>query len=95
MKITKETVEYVANLARLKFNDNEIEKFTSEMGKILTYVEKLNTLDTSNVVPTAHVISMANVFRNDEVLPSYDRDIMLSNAPLHENGCIKVPKVVE
>ncbi|GAE87454.1 Asp-tRNA(Asn)/Glu-tRNA(Gln) amidotransferase subunit GatC [Acetivibrio straminisolvens] len=95
MKVTKETIEYVANLARLKLTEEEKEKFIRDMENIISYVDKLNELDTSEIAPTDHVIPINNVFRDDEVLDSYPKDKMLMNAPSKENGCFKVPKVVE
>ena len=95
MKITRETINHVANLARLNLTEQEKEKMTNEMGNILSYVDKLNELDTADVEPTVHVIPVKNVFRDDTVHPSYDRDKILANAPSKENGRFKVPKVVE
>jgi len=95
MKITKETVENVANLARLSLNDDTMERFTHDLGDILAYVDKLSELDTENVRPTQHVLNIKNVFRTDEAGESSDREKILSNAPVSENGCFIVPKVVE
>lgn len=95
LKITRETIEHVANLARLNLSDAEIEKMTSDMGNIITYMEKLNELDTSEVQPTAHIADIKNVFREDEVYKLYEREKILQNAPDKENGCFKVPKIVE
>ncbi len=95
MKISKETIEHVARLARLNLTDEEKEKLTLEMGSIITYVDKLNKLDTSDIQPTAHVMPLRNVFREDRIESSYDREKVLANAPSKEDGCFKVPKVVE
>ena len=95
MKVTKETIEHVANLARLNISEQEKEKLTTEMESIISYVDKLNELDTSGIMPTAHVIPVKNVFREDKVAKSFDREKILSNAPSAEDGCFKVPKVVE
>lgn len=95
MKITKETIEHVANLARLNLTEQEKEKLTIEMESIISYVDKLNELDTTNVNPSSHVLPLQNVFREDVTIKSYDRDKILSNAPSQEDGCFKVPKVVE
>jgi aspartyl-tRNA(Asn)/glutamyl-tRNA(Gln) amidotransferase subunit C len=65
------------------------------MASILEYVDKLNELDTSNVEPTSHVMPVKNVFREDRTENSYDREKILANAPSTEDGCFKVPKVVE
>lgn len=95
MKVTKETIEHVANLARLELTEQEKERFTSEMENIISYVDKLNELDTSDVKPMEHVIPIKNVFRDDKADKSYDREKILANAPSQEDGCFKVPKVVE
>lgn len=93
--ITKKTIEHVANLARLNISEEEKEQMTQEMESILAYVDKLNQLDTGDVEPQAHVIPMYNVFREDEVRPSYDREDIVKNAPVSDEGCFKVPQVVE
>lgn len=95
MKLTKDDVVYVAELARLEFNDDELKVFSDQLTSILDYAEKLNELDTSNIMPTAHVLPVNNVLREDVVIPSLDREKVLQNAPDQQNGCFKVPKVIE
>lgn len=95
MNVTKKTIEHVANLARLNLSENETDMLTSQMQNIIHYVDKLSELDTDNVVPTAHVIPLCNVFREDTVQPSYDAEKILANAPSCEGNCFKVPGVVE
>ena len=95
MKVTRGTIEHVANLARLNFSEEEKEKLTLEMENIISYVDKLNELDTSKVKPMEHVIPIKNVLREDKAEESYDREKILANAPSSEDGCFKVPKVVE
>lgn len=95
MKITKEEVAHVAYLARLRFSDEEKEKFTTQLNKILDYMDQLRTLDTSQIEPTFHVIAQTNVFRDDHVLPSLSRDLFLSNAPDHDRGFFRVPKIID
>jgi aspartyl-tRNA(Asn)/glutamyl-tRNA(Gln) amidotransferase subunit C len=95
MKVTKETIQHVADLSRLNLAESEIEKLTQEMESILSYVDKLNELDTSNIKPMEHVIPMKNVLREDVSKKSYDREKILENAPTYQDGCFKVPKVVE
>ena len=95
MKVTRETIEHVADLARLNLTEIEKERLTSEMEKIISYVDKLNELDTFDVKPMEHVIPIRNVLREDKTEKSYDREKILANAPLSEDGCFKVPKVVE
>jgi len=94
MSINKDTVKYVAKLARMKLDDAKIDDFTGQLNKILTYIKKLNQLDTENVEPTSHALAMENVFRKDENIPSLENDIALSNAPEKENNHFKVPKII-
>lgn len=93
--VTRETIEHVAKLARLNLDESEIDKLTYEMEEIISWVDKLNELDTSGVKPMEHVIPIKNVLREDKERESYDREMMLSNAPMHGDGCFIVPKVVE
>jgi aspartyl-tRNA(Asn)/glutamyl-tRNA(Gln) amidotransferase subunit C len=93
--ITREDVEHVAELARLELTAAEKEQFIAQLNSILTYVEKLNELDTVHVEPTAHVIPMSNVLRGDEVRPSLDRAMVLHNAPEASHFFFKVPRIIE
>ena len=95
MKITKQEVEHVAHLARLEFQEEEKEKFTHQLNNILTYMEKLNEVDTANVEPETHAISLQNAFRGDDVRASLPRDLSLANAPDEAGSCFRVPKVIE
>jgi len=95
MKITKDIIEHVANLARLNLTETEKDKLTVEIAEIIAYFDKLNELDTTGIEPTSHVLPIKNVFREDKVEKSYDRDKILRNAPSQDDGCFKVPKVVE
>ncbi len=94
MAVTRKEVEYIANLARLTFNDEELENFTHEFNEILSYMEKLNELDTENVEPLSHPVENKNVFRADEVKPSIDREDALKNAPERTEEFFVVPKVI-
>jgi len=94
MKITKDEVLYVADLARLNLDEAAIEKFAGQIGKILDYVDKLNEVDTRGVKPTSHAISLTNAFRSDEPKAHLDRKKALANAPEKEDGSFIVPKVV-
>jgi aspartyl-tRNA(Asn)/glutamyl-tRNA(Gln) amidotransferase subunit C len=95
MKITKQEVEHVARLARLEFSEQEKEKLTDQLSNILTYVEKLNELDTSGVEPTAHVLDINNVMRDDVPGESLTQVMALANAPEKAAGHYKVPKIIE
>ena len=94
MSLTRQDVEKVSLLARLRLNDDELDKMTVQMGQILEYFEQLNELDTSNVEPMAHAVEMSNVFADDVVQPSLDRDDVLSNAPKRDEECYRVPAVL-
>ncbi len=95
MKISREQIEHVANLARLNLTEEEKQRFTTDMEAIITFADQLNELDIKEIEPTAHVIPIQNVFRKDEAKPSFDRDALLANAPSKADGCFSVPKVVE
>ena len=94
MKITKDEVLYVADLARLDLDEASIDKFAGQIGNILDYVDKLNEIDTKGIRPTSHAISLTNAFREDEPKEHLDREKALANAPEKEDGNFIVPKVV-
>lgn len=95
MKITKQEVDHVAKLARLELSEQEQEKFTDQLSNILTYVEKLNELDTAGVEPTSHVLDIKNVMRDDVPAASLPQERALANAPDKAAGHYKVPKIIE
>ena len=95
MKITKDEVLYVADLARLDLDQASIEKFAGQIGDVLEYVAKLDEVDTEGLQPTSHAISLTNVFREDEQRQPLDREQALSNAPEKEDGNFVVPKIIE
>ena len=94
-KISQDDVRYVARLARLNVSGEEIETLTSQLNRILIYMEKLNELDTSNVEPMSHVIDACNAFRDDIADASLPQDVTLKNAPERERGFFKVPRIIE
>ncbi|MCG6973029.1 MAG: Asp-tRNA(Asn)/Glu-tRNA(Gln) amidotransferase subunit GatC [Desulfobacterales bacterium] len=94
MKISKEEVIYVADLARLEVDDQLVDKLAEQLGTILEYMETLESVDTKGVRPTSHAISMTNAFREDEEAQIFNRDSALANAPDKEDGNFIVPKVV-
>ena len=93
--ITTNDVKHIANLARLEFNEGEIQQFTYHLTRILDYIGKLNELDTTDVPPTSHVLPIRNVVKADVAIPSYDRELVLATAPAAEAGHFQVPKVIE
>ena len=95
MKITKEEVEHVANLARIELDEEAVGRFADQIGNILEYVDKLKQVDTKGVLPTSHAISLTNAFREDEVVEHLDRELSLANAPEKEDGSFLVPKILK
>ena len=85
----------MAVLARLKLTPDEKERLTDQMGTILAYIEKLNELNTDGVEPTAHVLGLSNVFRDDEPAekPLADHN-PISDSPAHNKGHDEVPKIL-
>jgi len=94
MKITPQEISHVANLARLHMSQKEIEAMARQLDEILTYVAKLNELNTDSVKPTTHAISIVNAFREDEVKQSLPRDKALANAPQQNGEAFVVPRVI-
>jgi aspartyl-tRNA(Asn)/glutamyl-tRNA(Gln) amidotransferase subunit C len=94
MALTREDVLHVAELARLSLRPEEIATLTRQLNDILAYVEQLQQLDTQGVSPLAHVVSIANAFREDEVRDGLSRDLALENAPAREEGSFLVPRVI-
>ena len=94
-RIDAEQVRKVAKLARLALTEAEIKEFTSQLGAILGYVEKMNELATDEVEPLAHCLPISNVFRPDEVRDSLGTERTLANAPDSDGPFFKVPKILE
>ncbi len=93
-KISKDEVEHITHLARLILDEGELEKITVQLDTILSYVEKLDELETSNVEPTTHVFSVCNAFRDDVILDSLPREKALANAPRQDGESFHVPKII-
>lgn len=92
--IERKDVEYVALLARLDLNEEEIERFTSQLGQVLEHAEKIKSLDTEGVEPTSHAIPLKNVMREDKVRSCLSQEEALSGAPSSEEGYFKVPRIL-
>ena len=94
MKITREEVEHVAHLARLNLNQHELETMTEQLDTLLSYVEKLDELDTKNIKPTTHAFSISNAFRDDIVQDSLSRKEALANSPEQNGEYFIVPRIL-
>lgn len=95
MELSRERVEHIANLAKLELSDDEIGRYQRQLSAILKHFEDLQALDTTEIPPTATVLPVHSVTRADEVGPTLERDRALENAPETEDGCFKVPAVLE
>jgi aspartyl-tRNA(Asn)/glutamyl-tRNA(Gln) amidotransferase subunit C len=95
MKVTKKDMENVAVLSRLDIPADKEAQYTQQLNDVLEYFDNLSAVNTDDIKPLAHVLPISNVFREDVVKKSLDRDLALSNAPLKEDGYFKVPKVLE
>jgi aspartyl-tRNA(Asn)/glutamyl-tRNA(Gln) amidotransferase subunit C len=95
MVITDETIEYVGILAKLELSEEEKEQAKKDMSSMLDYVGKLNELDTTQVPAMSHTFDISNVFREDEVTNTDDRENLLRNAPEEKDGCYVVPKTFD
>ncbi|MEK7702406.1 MAG: Asp-tRNA(Asn)/Glu-tRNA(Gln) amidotransferase subunit GatC [Nitrospirota bacterium] len=95
MQISEKQVENVAKLARLAVSPDEIKRFAEQLSGILTYVEKLNELNTEGIEPTSHPLPLFNIFREDQVAVSLPMDAVLGNAPEKDEPFFRVPKIIE
>ena|SRR5687767_7070585 len=94
-KIDKETVDQIAHLARLEFNDKDKEEIIKDLNNMLAFVEKLNELNTDGVEPLIYMTDEVNHLREDEPRLEITQKEALQNAPKHDSDYFKVPKVVE
>ncbi|HAZ56830.1 MAG TPA: Asp-tRNA(Asn)/Glu-tRNA(Gln) amidotransferase GatCAB subunit C [Acidimicrobiaceae bacterium] len=93
-RITRQDVAHVADLARLSLTDDELDAFTVQLADILDHAADLDALDLADVSPTAHPLPLVNVFRDDVIGPTSDRDEVLAAAPSVEDSQFKVPPVL-
>jgi aspartyl-tRNA(Asn)/glutamyl-tRNA(Gln) amidotransferase subunit C len=95
MSISKETVKYVAHLARIELKDEELERLSHQLKDILGFIDKLKDLDIKEVNPTSHILPIHNVLREDAPGASLSCDKALVNAPCRKGNFFVVPKVIE
>lgn len=95
MKLSLVQVEHVAELAQLALNDQEKALYREQLSSILEYAERLQHVPTEHIPPTATVLPLENVMRDDEVQPSLPLADVLANAPAVEKDCFRVPVVLE
>lgn len=95
MKISKDEVEKIAHLARLKIQDSQKDKMAEQLSNILQYIDKLKDVDVEGVALFSEAAFMNNVLRSDEVMPSPGPDVTLANAPQRDEDFYTVPRVVK
>ena len=93
-EISSSDVRKVAQLARLELSDDQIETYTSQLEEILSYVDKLQEIDTENVPPTTRAVEVVNAMRDDSVDVNSSREDILSQAPHREGDFFRVPKIL-
>jgi len=95
MTIDKETVKYVAHLARIELQPEELEKLSQQLHDIMGFIDKLSVLDVGLVKPTSHILPVSNVLREDEPRVCLTPDKALENAPSRNGNFFSVPKIIE
>ena len=94
--IDKKTVQHVAHLSRLEFDESQLALYSTQLASILAYIDKLNEVDTSSTQPTSHPLAvLKNVFRKDILKPSILPEEALTNAPAKDGGFFVVPPIIE
>ncbi len=92
---TPEHVRHIAKLARLALTDEEVARYAADLSAILAYAEQLQEVETDHIPPTASVLPLRNVLREDIPRPGLDQEDALANAPLRQDGYFQVPAVLE
>lgn len=95
MSISPEEVLKIANLARLKIDQDEVEQYAKDLSKIISLVEQMNTVDTKDITPMAHPLDVTQRLREDRVTEENQREKFQTIAPRAEKGLYLVPKVIE
>lgn len=95
MAIDKETVKYVAHLARIELNPRELEKLSQQLQDILGLIDKLKKIEIKDINPTSHILPINNVLREDKPKESLAIDQVLKDAPQRKGSFFVVPKVIE
>ena len=94
-KISEKEVERIEKLAGLSFSEADKKAFIPQLNSVVTYIDKLNQLDTSDIQPTNHAVSINNVFRKDLLTDSLDRKLSLKNSPDQDSQYFRVPRIIE
>jgi aspartyl-tRNA(Asn)/glutamyl-tRNA(Gln) amidotransferase subunit C len=95
MQITEDEVRHIVKLARLSLSEDELSMYRGQLNAIIGHVEQLNTLDTTGIEPTSHVLPITNVMRDDLNIKSLSNEEALKNAPDPSDNFFRVPKIIE
>lgn len=95
MKITTDTVDKIAHLARLEFENEAKEQIVKDMNNMLAFVDKLSELDTTQIEPLIYMSDEVNILREDDVQQVITQQEALKNAPKHDSDYFKVPRMIE
>ena len=95
MKVDKELIDKIANLAKLEFDNQSIEKIKNDLEKILNFVNKLNEIETENIEPLIYINEEVNNLRDDDIQPSIHQEDALKNAPHKDSDYFKIPTVLK
>jgi aspartyl-tRNA(Asn)/glutamyl-tRNA(Gln) amidotransferase subunit C len=95
MSLDKETIKNIANLARIRVPDDNLDHLAKELSSIMDWVEQLNSVNTDGVEPLASVINVTLPLREDKITDGDCRNKVLANGPEVEDGYFAVPKVIE
>lgn len=93
-RLSRADVVHVASLARLALSSDEIDRFTADLAAVLDHAQDVASLNTEGVLPTAHPLALRNVFREDVVRPSLNREEVLAMAPAAESNRFRVPQIL-
>ena len=95
MPLSREEVVHIATLCRLGLSEEDIERLREQLSNILGQFEVLQEVDTEGIEPTGHSVALQTVMRDDEPRPSCDKEDVLANAPVREEGYFRVKAVLE
>lgn len=95
MELNRKMTQKLADLAKLEFNEDELDSIQQDLEQMIGFVEKLNEIDTTGVEPLTHIGEGANRLRDDEVKGSVDKATALKNAPATEGDFFTVPKMIK
>lgn len=95
MEITKKDIEHIANLSMLNLSEDEIDGYAKDMQEIITFANQINEIDTDGIKESAFALDSYNVFRKDEVKKSFNRELLMQNAPSSNGVAYQIPPVIE